>query len=197
MRVLVACEFSGVVRDAFIAVGHEAYSCDLSPSETPGPHFQCDVLQVLDHGWDLMIAHPPCTYLARSGARWWADRVLEQSEALDFVRSLWYAEIPRIAIENPVGVLNDYIGRPAQTIQPYNFGHDASKGTCLWLKNLPKLWPTEIVPPRLVHNNGKLVRRWANQTDSGQNAAVPHPDRAKDRSRTYAGIAAAMAAQWG
>jgi len=196
MRVLIACEYSGTVRDAFLRAGHDALSCDLLPTESPGPHYQGDVRDVLADGWDLMIAHPPCTYLCSSGLHW-NKRVLGRQaltdEALDFVRLLLAAPIPRIALENPIGCISTQIRRPDQTIQPHQFGHDASKATCLWLQGLLPLVPTELVEPRIV--NGK--RRWANQTDSGQNRLPPSADRWKIRSETYAGIAAAMAAQWG
>ena len=181
MRVLVACEFSGIVRDAFIARGHDAVSCDLLPSERPGPHIQGDVLAHLKDGWDLMVAHPPCTYLAVSGARWFKDRQQEQREALLFVRQLLRAPILRMALENPVSVISSRIRKPDQIIQPWQFGHGETKATCLWLKNLPPLQPTRIVSGRMAR-----VHR-----------ASPGPDRWKERSRTLSGIAAAMADQWG
>ena len=195
-RILVACEYSGVVRDAFLARGHNAISCDLLPTETPGPHYQGDVRDILYDGWDLMVAHPPCTYLSVSGMHWTARGLRDPQlteDALAFVRLLMDAPVERIALENPVSVISSRIRKPDQTIHPYMFGHDASKKTCLWLKNLPKLKTTDYVQPRII--NGKL--RWSNQTDSGQNRLAPSPDRWKDRSRTYEGIAAAMAAQWG
>ena len=195
-KVLVACEYSGAVRDAFIAKGHEAWSCDLLPTDAPGPHIQGDVLPVLAQGWELMIAHPPCTYLSVSGMHWTTrglrDPQLTQ-DALDFVRALLAAPIPRIALENPVSVISSRIRKPDQIVQPWMFGHDASKKTCLWLKNLPPLQPTSVVEPRIV--NGKP--RWGNQTGSGQNKLPPSADRWKLRSVTYAGIASAMADQWG
>ncbi len=185
MRVLVACEFSGIVRDAFIAAGHDAVSVDLLETERPGPHWRRDVRLFLggdSHGrWDLMIAHPPCTYLAVSGARWFKDRPQEMADALAFVQELMDAPIPRIAIENPVSVISSRIRKPDQIVQPWMFGHGETKATCLWLKGLPKLTPTDIVDgrtPRVHH-------------------ASPGPDRWKERSRTLPGIAAAMAAQWG
>lgn len=193
MRVLVACEYSGTVRDAFIAKGHDAMSCDLLPSDREGPHYQGDVFDIIGNGWDLMIAHPPCTHLAVSGARWFKDKQKEQLEALDFVRRLLDADIPRIALENPISIISSKIRKPDQIIQPWQFGHDASKSTCLWLKDLPKLVPTSLVAPRIVA--GK--KRWANQTDSGQNRLAPSEDRWKIRSETYSGIAEAMAVQWG
>ena len=196
MRVLVACEHSGTVRDAFIRAGHYAASCDLLPGESPlGDHYQCSVIDILDHGWDLMIAHPPCTHLAVSGAAHFAAKQASgvQQEALDFVRALLDAPIPRIALENPVSIISSRIRKPDQIVQPYQFGHDASKKTCLWLKGLPLLKPTQMVEPRLV--DGKP--RWENQTNSGQNRLGPSPDRWKKRSTTFQGIADAMATQWG
>lgn len=199
MRVLVACEFSGVVREAFRAKGHDAWSCDLLPADDSQEyHLQGDVLVVLgrDSNWDLMIAHPPCTYLSVSGLHWnkrRPERAKLTEDAIDFVRTLLTAPIPRIALENPIGVISTRIRKPDQIIQPYQFGHNASKSTCLWLANLPQLRHTELVEPRLV--NGK--KRWANQTDSGQNRLGPSEDRWKKRSVTYQGIADAMASQWG
>lgn len=201
MRVLVACEYSGTVRDAFIRAGHYAASCDLLPSESPlGDHYSCDVLELLDHGWDLMIAHPPCTDLAVSGAAHFAKKQASgsQAAALDFVRQLLEAPIPRIALENPISIISSRIRKPDQIIQPYNFGHDASKQTCLWLKGLPPLVPTAYVEPRLVTTpSGKIAKRWANQCDNyGHDKLPPSPDRQKLRSATYKGIAEAMAEQW-
>ena len=196
MRVLIACEFSGTVRDAVIARGHDAMSCDLLPTEKPGPHHQGSVLDILDHGWDLMIAHPPCTYLTASGLHWnkrRPERAKQTEEALAFVMALAKAPIPRIAIENPIGCLSTRWRKPDQIIQPHQFGHDASKATCLWLAGLPKLKPTKDILPRMV--NGRP--RWANQTDSGQNRLAPSEDRWALRSMTYQGIADAMAEQWG
>ena len=181
MRVLVACEFSGTVRDAFIARGHDAMSCDLLPTEKPGPHYQGDVRDILCNGWDLMIAHPPCTHLAVSGARWFTEKRDEQAEALDFVRELLAAPIPKIAVENPVSIISSRIRRPDQVIHPWMFGHGETKATCLWLKGLPLLEPTNMV--------------------SGREARIhklpPTADRWKLRSLTYQGIADAMAEQWG
>jgi hypothetical protein len=195
-RVLVACEYSGRVRDAFTALGHYALSCDFEPADTPGPHYQGDVMNVLHDGWDLMVAHPPCTYLSSSGLHWnkrRPERAQQTEDALEFVRVLLAAPIAHIALENPIGCISSRIRKPNQTIQPWQFGHDASKATCLWLKNLPLLRATGMVEPRLV--NGK--KRWANQTDSGQNRLPPSADRWKIRSTTYQGIADAMADQWG
>lgn len=195
MRVLVACEYSGTVRDAFIAAGHEAMSCDLLGTDAPGPHYQGDVRDVMHYPWDLMIAHPPCTHLSVSGSRHFERKRMHgmQQSAASFFLMLAKADIPRIAIENPVCVMSSLWRKPDQTIQPYHFGHDASKATCLWLKNLPPLRPTSFVEPRMV--DGKP--RWANQTDSGQNKLTPSDDRWKIRSETYTGIAQAMANQWG
>jgi len=180
MKVLIACEYSGTVRDAFIAAGHEALSCDLLPTDNPGPHYQGDVRDVLNDGWDLMIAHPPCTHLAVSGARWFKDKQAEQAEALDFVRLLLDAPIDRIALENPVSVISSRIRKPDQIIQPWQFGHGETKATCLWLKGLPKLTPTDIVDGR----------------EARVHKLPPSADRWKIRSTTYPGIAAAMAQQW-
>lgn len=180
MKVLVACEFSGIVRDAFAAKGHNAISCDLLPTEKFGPHYQGDVLGILDQGWDLMIAHPPCTYLAVSGARWWETKQAEQRKAIYFFMALADADIPKICIENPVGIMSTYWRIPNQYIQPWQFGHGETKKTGLWLKGLPKLRPTNIVKGReaRIHKMPKT------------------PDRGKLRSITYQGIADAMAEQW-
>jgi hypothetical protein len=196
MRVLIGCESSGIVRDAFRALGHDAWSCDVLPSEDMRFHLQCDVRQVLPQGWDLAIFHPPCTYLCSSGLHWnkrRPERAAQTEEALEFVRLLLDAPIPRIALENPIGCISSRIRKPDQIIQPHQFGEDASKATCLWLKGLPLLVPTQHVAPRMV--NGKP--RWSNQTDSGQNRLPPSEDRWQLRSETYAGIATAMAFQWG
>ena len=190
MKVLVACEFSGIVREAFAARGWNAWSCDLLASERIGQHIQGDVLWLLDAAnFDLMIAHPPCTYLAVSGARYFSERVREQGEALDFVRSLLDAPVKYIALENPVGVISSRIRKPDQIVQPWMFGHSESKKTCLWLKNLPPLSPTNVLA---LPEGG----RWQNQTPTGQNNIGPSADRWKMRSRTYTGIADAMAEQW-
>jgi hypothetical protein len=196
LKVLVACEYSGSVRDAFLARGHEAMSCDLLPTDSPGPHYQGDVRDILNDGWDLMVAHPPCTYLCSSGLHWnkrVPGRQEMTEEALEFVRLLLDAPIERIALENPIGCISTRIRKYDQVIQPWHFGHDASKATCLWLKNLPPLTPTKIIEPRIVGNK----MRWANQTDSGQNRLGPSEYRWKIRSETYKGIAEAMADQWG
>ena len=198
MRVLVACEYSGRVRDAFLANGHYAMSCDLLPSDSlnSGDHHQGDVTEILDRGWDLMIAHPPCTYLSVSGMHWTTRGLRDPKlteDALDFVRLLLDAPIEKIALENPVSVISSRIRKPDQIINPYEFGHDASKKTCLWLKNLPRLVSTDFVEPRIVDGR----KRWGNQTNSGQNKLSPSDDRWKIRSETYEGIAKAMADQWG
>jgi hypothetical protein len=195
MRILVACEYSGTVRDAFIRAGHDAISCDLLPTDAPGPHYQGNVMDVIGDGFDLMVAHPPCTYLSVSGMHWTTRGLRDPqltTDALAFVRLLMDAPIPRIAIENPVSIISSQIKKPDQIIQPWMFGHDASKKTCLWLKGLPMLTPTQTIAPRMV--NGKP--RYGNQTDSGQNRLAPSADRWKIRSETYSGIADAMAQQW-
>jgi hypothetical protein len=181
MRVLIACEYSGIVRDAFKALGHYALSCDLLPTEKPGEHYQGDVMDIINEGWDIMIAHPPCTHLAVSGARWFKDKQEEQAQALLFVQALMNAPIEKIAIENPVSIISSRIRKPEQVIQPWMFGHGETKATCLWLKNLPKLLPTNIVDGRenRIHKMPQSKNRW------------------KERSRTYEGIATAMAMQWG
>lgn len=192
MRVLIACEYSGTVRDAFRARGHDAWSCDLLPCNAdPAYHHQGDVLDLLHDGWDLMIAHPPCTHLAVSGARWFKDKVSEQQEALAFVRTLLAAPIPRIALENPVSIISSHIRKPDQIIQPWMFGHEATKTTCLWLKDLPLLVPTDMVGhgERHVTKSGRSLPKWYN--------LPPSADRWKIRSATFSGIADAMAEQWG
>ena len=176
----MACEYSGRVRDAFLAKGHNAMSCDLLPTDVPGPHYQGDVMDIIGDGWDMMIAHPPCTHLAVSGARWFKDKQTEQAEALEFVWALLGADIPRIALENPVSIISSRIRKPDQVIQPWQFGHGETKATCLWLKGLPKLTPSNTVEGR-----EQRVHRMP-----------PGPDRWKERSRTFEGIAAAMADQW-
>lgn len=181
MIVLIACEFSATVRQAFEQRGHYAMSCDLLPSEKSGPHYQGDVRDIIGNGWDLMIAHPPCTHLSASGARWWPQKRTEQAEALEFVRLLMDAPIERIAIENPVGIISSKIRKPEQIIQPWQFGHGEVKTTCLWLKNLAPLVPTNIV-------DGREQKAWK---------MSPSPTRWADRIRTYSGIAEAMAEQWG
>lgn len=187
MKVLVACEYSGIVRDAFVRHGYDAWSCDLKPSETPGNHYCGDILDILWYDWwDLLIAHPPCTHLASSGARWWPNKVNEQREAINFVAKLmnaWW--IPHICIENPVGKLSTAIRKPDQIVQPWYFGDSFSKTTCLWLKNLPKLEPTNIVDPgEFVIHGGKKIPKW-------------YSNRERNRDKTFPGMAEAMAQQWG
>lgn len=226
MRVLIACEFSGIVREAFRRRGHDAWSCDLLPTEIPGQHLQCEVEDVLEDlpVWDLMIAHPPCTYLASSGLHWnkripGRDELTHEAMMLVFnlmgEGSIAHS-IPHIALENPIGRISTAYRKPDQVIQPWQFGHDASKQTCLWLKNLPKLRPTETVNPIFgcscgtrfdfalgkygcpnCHGEGKVRPIWGNQTPTGQNKLGPSPTRAQERSRTYRGVADAMAEQWG
>lgn len=229
VRVLIGCECSGVVRDAFIKAGHDAFSCDILPSWNGGPHFEQDVIELLrmtKGAWDLGIFHPPCDFLTNSAAWAYADPDFEKypscgyhqqvkystltgqarrdarDKAVKFFLALWNCGIPNLCIENPIGYMNTspevprkYPGR--QIIQPYQFGEDASKATCLWLKNLPPLRPTGDFPPRIVEYKGKKVKRWSNQTDSGQNRLSPSEDRASVRAITYQGIANAMAEQWG
>lgn len=214
MRVLVACEYSGRVRDAFRALGHDAMSCDLLPTDAPGPHHQGDIFDVIRDGWDLMVAHPPCTYLTIAAEWAYKDEQTKKikpgtligqarrearEQAIGFVMALANAPIERIAIENPVGVLSTVWREPDQFIQPYEYGDDASKKTCLWLKNLPRLSPTAFAPPRLALSADcrSYSLRWGNQTDSGQNKEPPSDDRWKIRSTTWQGWADAMASQWG
>lgn len=197
MKVLVACESSGNVRDAFLSKGHDAWSCDLLEGNS-SRHIVGPVEDILYDGWDLLIAHPPCTYLSVSGMHWTKRGLRDPKlteDALEFVRLLMNAPIKKKCIENPVSVISTRIRKPDQIIQPYEFGHDASKRTCLWLENLPLLAKdsNNYVEPRIV--NGK--KRWSNQTDSGQNKLTPSADRWKERSETYKGIALAMAEQWG
>lgn len=181
MKVLIACEFSGIVREEFKKRGHKVYSCDYLPTEIKGKHYQCDVMNIINDGWDLMIAFPPCTHLCVSGARWFKDKKVEQAEALKFVRQLLLAPIEHIALENPVGIISTQIRKPDQIIQPWQFGHGETKKTCLWLKNLPLLKPTKVV-------SGREQRIWK---------MPPSPNRGKERSITFIGIARAMAKQWG
>lgn len=202
MRVLIGCESSGAVRRAFRARGHEAWSCDLLPADDGSEHhFQCDVLEVIPEGWDLGIFFPPCTYLCASGMHWTTRGKRDPQltlDALEFVRRLLGCGIPKLALENPRGAIGSRIRQATQSIQPYEFGEDASKETFLWLTGLPELMGTLYIAPRIVASGphqGK--RRWANQTAAGQNRLTPSEDRWKLRSATYPGIAAAMAAQWG
>lgn len=181
MKILIACEYSGTVREAFSKLGHDAWSCDILETEIPGKHLKCDVREILGDGWDMMIAHPPCTHLAVSGARWFKDKKVEQAEALEFVRLLLNAPIEKIALENPISIISSHIRKSDQIIQPWQYGHGETKATCLWLQNLPKLQPTNIV-------EGREQRIWK---------MPPGKNRWKERSRTFEGIAQAMANQWG
>lgn len=213
MRVLVACEYSGRVRDAFLDRGHDAWSCDLLPTESPrGFHWQGDIKDILYDGWDLLIAHPPCTFLASSGSRWlyhpddkhlpvegrrphplYPDRKKDRQDAIDFFMMLWNAPIPHIAVENPVGVMSSVLRKPDQIVHPWQFGEEVSKATCLWLKNLPKLKPTKIVGKGeiVTLSSGKKIPAWYSNAPSGTKE-----ERQKARSRTFKGMAEAMAEQW-
>lgn len=205
MKVLVACEFSGIVRDAFIARGHNAISCDLLPSERPGPHYQGDVRDIISNGFDLMIAHPPCTHLAVSGARWFKQKQADgrQQEGIDFFMEMINAPIPRIAVENPIGIMSKKYRKPEQVIQPFWFGDSVQKATCLWLKNLPCLKPTKIVDRGLIYvdprghsHDGAFTLR-AKRAYSPLMLLPRNAERWKIRSTTFQGIADAMAEQWG
>ena len=198
MKVLIACEYSGSVRDEFLKLGHDAWSCDILPCESKYNkdnyrHYQGDVTDILNDGWDLMIAHPPCTHLAVSGARHFYRKQKEQKEALEFVQLLMDAPINKICIENPVSVISTRIRKPEQIIQPFHFGHTTMKTTCLWLKNLPNLEHTKVVEPEMITmKNGKRMSKWHYETFK-----LPHKERGKVRSKTFEGIAKAMALQWG
>jgi hypothetical protein len=192
LKILIACEYSGVVRDSFLARGHDAISCDLLPTDVPGPHYQGDVRDILDDNWDLLIAFPTCTYLCSSGMHWTTRGLRDPQlteDALEFVKLLLDAPIPKIALENPIGCISTRIRKPSQVIHPWQFGHPESKSTCLWLKNLPLLVPTNILPK-------PASGRWNNQTPNGQNKLGPSTDRWKIRSTTYSGIGKAMSEQW-
>lgn len=199
MNVLIGCERSGVIRDTFLRAGHNAWSCDLEPSRKPGLHYQCDVFDaVVKKNWDLFIVHPECRYLCSSGLFRNINNPSRQQlteQAITFALKCWFVDIEKICLENSIGCLSrpEYLGKATQIIQPHQFGHDASKATCLWLKNLEPLTPTKHVAPRIV--DGK--KRWANQTDSGQNNLPPSADRSEKRAETYQGVADAMVAVWG
>ena len=219
MKILIACEYSGTVRDAFIEFGHEAISCDILPTETPGPHLKMDVFDAIkSQRFDMMIAHPPCTYLCSSGLHWNTrqhndpetgercltpaaqERLASTELALKFITDLWNCGIPKIAIENPVGCINTrlpFMPKP-QYIQPYQYGHDASKKTGFWTKNLPLLryYSEDYIEPRQVQIGEKFYNRWANQTRMGQDSTSPSATRGKDRAKTYSGIAYAMVEAW-
>ena len=204
MKVLVACEFSGAVRDAFIRGGHEAMSCDLLPTDVPGPHYQGDVFDIVNKDWDLMIAHPPCTYLTLTGNKWFKpeykdrfpNRQQQRQDAIDFFMKLMNLPIPKIAIENPIGVMSTVFRKPDQIIQPWQYGHETTKATCLWLKGLPKLQPTNIVSKGevVISKSGNRTSRWYYETGM---IPLKNGARAKARSVTFQGIADAMANQWG
>jgi len=204
MRVLIACEFSGAVRDAFIGEGHDAMSCDLLPNETPGPHYQGSVMDILNDGWDLMIAHPPCTYLTLTGNKWFRPEYAERfptrhkdrEDAVEFFMALANAPIPKIAIENPIGIMSSRYRKPNQIIQPWEYGHETTKATCLWLKGLPNLTPTNIVNKGevVISKSGNRMSRWYYETSK---ITLKGGLRAKARSVTFQGIADAMASQWG
>ena len=204
MRILIGCEYSGIVRNAFIKQGHDAISCDILPTEAPGPHIQGDVLKVLNDAWDMAIFFPPCTHLALSGARWFKEKIADgrQAEGIKFFLALANAPIPRIAIENPIGIMSRIYRKPDQIIQPYYFGDSAQKATCLWLKNLPPLFSTEFVDRGMVyvdprgHKHGGVHTMRAKKAYSQVMLLPPSPERWKIRSRTFQGVADAMAHQW-
>lgn len=202
MRVLVACEFSGTVREAFAKLGHDAMSCDLLPSDIPGPHYQGDIFDVINDGWDMMIAFPPCTHLAVSGAKHFEQKRKDgrQQEGIDFFIKIANAGIEKIAIENPVGIMSKIYRKPNQIIQPYEYGHEAQKTTCLWLKNLPTLQPTKIVSKGdfYISASGKKLPTWSHDVAvNGKKLAYGSDEIKKIRSKTFQGIADAMASQWG
>ena len=201
MKILIACEFSGTVRDAFTRGGHDATSCDLLPTERPGKHYQGDVFDIINDGWDMMIAHPPCTYLTLAGNKWFLPeyaerfptRTQDRKDGIEFFVKLWNAPIKKKCFENPIGVLSSQFRKPDQIIQPYQFGDTERKATCLWLQGLPKLTHTKIVVPEIIrHKNGKTDSKWHYETMK----LSPH-ERMKARSKTFQGIANAMADQWG
>jgi hypothetical protein len=202
MKILIACEFSGTVRDAFIGGGHDAMSCDLEPTSVPGPHYQGNVMDIINDGWDLMIAHPPCTYLTVTGNKWFKPeyanrfptRHQDREDAANFFMALANANIPKIAIENPIGVMSTRYKKPSQVVHPWQFGHEASKSTCLWLKGLPLLQPTNVVSKGefVTYKSGKRMTKW--YADA---ASLSPKERAKVRNTTFQGIADAMATQWG
>ena len=185
MKILIACEFSGTVREAFTKLGHDVTSCDLLPSDIPGKHYQGDVRDIINDGWDMMIAHPPCTHLAVSGARWFKDKQEEQKQAVKFFMRLVNSDIPKIAVENPICIMSRLYRKPDQIIQPWQFGHGETKSTCLWLKGLPELKPTKIIEKP---QSTKIPGNWFNKGGK---------DRQKNRAKTFQGIADAMAEQWG
>jgi hypothetical protein len=198
MKVLIACEFSGTVRDAFTKLGHDAWSCDLEPSETEGQHYQGDMFDIVNDGWDLIIAHPPCTHLAVSGARHFEKKRADgrQQQGIDFFMRVMNIDVPRLAVENPIGIMSTLYRKPNQIIQPWEYGHKTTKATCLWLKGLPLLTPTNIVENEEVVtlSSGKKMSRWFYETGK---LNFKNGDRAKARNKTFQGIADAMAKQWG
>jgi hypothetical protein len=198
MKVLIACEFSGTVRDAFTKLGHDAWSCDLEPSETEGQHYQGDMFDIVNDGWDLIIAHPPCTHLAVSGARHFEKKRADgrQQQGIDFFMRVMNIDVPRLAVENPIGIMSTLYRKPNQIIQPWEYGHKTTKATCLWLKGLPLLKPTNIVENEEVVtlSSGKKMSRWFYETSK---LNFKNGDRAKARNKTFQGIADAMAEQWG
>ena len=196
MKILIACEFSGTVREAFVAKGHNAWSCDIEPTDIPGNHYQGDVMDIINDGWDMMIAHPPCTHLAVSGARHFEAKRKDgrQQQGIDFFMSIINAPISKMAVENPIGIMSTIYRKPDQIIQPWEYGHNATKSTCLWLKGLPLLKPTNIVDKGefVTFKSGKRMTKW--YADAGKK--LPQ-ERAKIRNKTFQGIANAMAEQWG
>ncbi len=196
MKVLIACEFSGTVRDAFAKLGHDAWSCDLEPTEIPGNHYQGDMFDIVNNGWDLIIAHPPCTHLAVSGARHFAKKIADgrQQQGIDFFMRVVNIDVPKLAVENPIGIMSTIYRKPNQIIQPYEYGHEATKSTCLWLKGLPLLNPTNIVSKGefVTFPSGKRMNKW--YADSSK---LSPKEREKWRNKTFQGIADAMANQWG
>jgi hypothetical protein len=202
MRILVACEFSGTVRDAFIKAGHDAMSCDLEPTDVLGPHYQGDMFDIVNDGWDMMIAFPPCTHLAVSGAKHFAAKRADgrQQQGIDFFMRVISADIPRIAVENPVGIMSSLYRKPDQIIQPWHFGHEAQKTTCLWLKGLPPLVHTNVVGKGsfYVTKSGKRLPSWSHDASAnGKKLGYNTPEIKKIRNKTFQGIADAMASQWG
>jgi hypothetical protein len=203
MKVLVACEFSGTVRDAFIKAGHEAVSCDIEPTDMPGPHYQGDMFDIINDGWDMMIAFPPCTHLAVSGAKHFAQKRADgrQQQGINFFLKVANADIPRVAIENPVGIMSSIYRKPNQIIQPWHFGHEAQKTTCLWLKNLPLLQHTKVVDKGnfYITKSGKRMPSWSHDTvgPNGKKLGYNTTEIKKIRNKTFQGIADAMADQWG
>jgi hypothetical protein len=203
MKILIACEFSGTVREAFTKLGHDVTSCDLEPTTIPGKHYQGDVMDIINDGWDMMIAFPPCTHLAVSGARHFEQKRKDgrQQQGIDFFMSMINAPIPKIAVENPIGIMSSIYKKPSQIIQPWEYGHEAQKSTCLWLKNLPLLKPTNIVDKGkfYITPSGKKMPAWMSDPigQDGKKIGYNTPEIKKIRNKTFQGIADAMATQWG